>query len=97
MGRDLVVGPNFRELDLSIQKNTKITERITLQFRAEGFNVLNRANFFQPNGGIFTAPSPAVGFNTALLNSGASVAGNAGQITTAQDPREIQFGLKLLF
>ena len=97
MGRDLVVGPNFRELDLSIQKNTKITERITLQFRAEGFNVLNRANFFQPNGGVFTAPSPTVGFNTALLNSGASVAGNAGQITTAQDPREIQFGLKLLF
>ena len=91
-----MLGPNYRDLDISIQKLTKINERFTLQFRAEGFNVLNRANFFQPNPAIFQAPTGSI-YNTGLLNLGAPVASNAGQIITAQDPREIQFGLKLLF
>ncbi|MEQ1947766.1 MAG: TonB-dependent receptor [Bryobacteraceae bacterium] len=93
--RGLVVGPNFRSVDISLQKMTKITERFSAQFRAEFFNILNRANFAQPSGGLFTQPAR---LDESLLNNGASFAGTAGQITTLNgDPRQIQFGLKLMF
>jgi hypothetical protein len=51
VGRTLgdVRGPAFLNTDLSLIKNTQIGERLTLQFRAESFNVLNRANLNLPN------------------------------------------------
>ncbi|MEP7363487.1 MAG: carboxypeptidase regulatory-like domain-containing protein [Acidobacteriota bacterium] len=51
VGRTLpdVRGPSFLNTDLSLIKNTAINERITLQFRAEYFNVFNRANLDLPN------------------------------------------------
>src|SRR6185437_6980251 len=45
LSRNPFRGPNFRNLDLSIIKNTKIKEQINVQFRAEFFNVLNHPNF----------------------------------------------------
>ncbi len=44
-----VRGPGFQNVDLSLMKNAKLREGIKLQFRAEYFNVLNHANFWQPN------------------------------------------------
>jgi hypothetical protein len=56
---------------------------VTLQFRAEFFNLLNHANFGPPNATLFSA--------------GAASA-SAGLITaTATTSRQIQFGLKLIF
>ncbi len=46
--RNMVIGPGFTDLDLSVAKNIKITERLMLQFRAEFFNALNHANFQVP-------------------------------------------------
>jgi hypothetical protein len=48
LGRNSFRGPNFREVDLSLFKNIKATERINFQFRAEGFNIFNRTNLYQP-------------------------------------------------
>jgi hypothetical protein len=71
------------EVDLSVFKNTALSERANLQFRAEFFNLLNRTNLGTPNATVF---------------AGAAVSGSAGQITTlATTPRQIQFGLKLIF
>ena len=45
-----IIGPGLVQLDMSIIKNTKITERLAVQFRWEVFNVLNRGNFnYLPN------------------------------------------------
>ncbi|MEI9973522.1 MAG: hypothetical protein WDO73_16630 [Ignavibacteriota bacterium] len=64
-------------------KDTRIHERLNLQFRAELFNLLNRANFNTPNAIVFT-PS--------------GVSPTAGLITsTSTTSRQIQFGLKLLW
>jgi hypothetical protein len=66
-----------------VLKDTKIREQMTVQFRAEIFNILNRANFNQPNEVVFT-PS--------------GVSPTAGIITsTATTARQVQFGLKLLW
>ena len=68
---------------MSLFKNTSITEKTNLQFRAEVFNILNRSNFGPPN--------------TTVFSSGA-VSPSAGLITTtATFPRQIQLGLKLIF
>jgi hypothetical protein len=64
-------------------KDTAVSERYRIQFRAEFFNALNRANFGVPNPTVFT---------------NGAVNAPAGVITTTATPsRQIQFGLKLLF
>jgi outer membrane receptor protein involved in Fe transport len=48
-GRNILDGPGSQTVNLSLLKNTRITEGVTLQFRAEVFNLLNRANFGLPD------------------------------------------------
>ena len=57
-GRNTVSGPGLAQFDVSISKNTQLSEDLRLQFRAEFFNFANRANFGLPNSNI---RSPAVG------------------------------------
>ncbi len=54
LGRDTLIGPGLGTWDVSLLKNTPIGERAHVQFRAEVFNVLNRANFNTPNAVVFT-------------------------------------------
>src|SRR6266446_3671814 len=82
-GRNQFLGPNLIDLDTLLFKRIRITERLNLQFRAEAFNVLNRANFGQPSIGVF---------------SGTNISPSAGVITsTATTSRQLQFALKLSF
>jgi hypothetical protein len=55
-GRNVVEGPGFQSINVSLVKNTPISERTTVQFRAEAFNLLNRANYDQPDN-YFGSPS----------------------------------------
>ena len=57
VGRDSIYGPGLMNVDLSIIKRTKITETLNSEFRAEFFNLFNRANFGQPNAAVFTGPT----------------------------------------
>jgi Carboxypeptidase regulatory-like domain len=83
LGRDTFIGPGLATWDFSALKDTSIHERLTLQFRAELFNLLNRAHFNTPNLIVFT-PS--------------GVSGTAGAITsTSTTSRQVQFGLKLIW
>lgn len=83
LGRDTLPGPGLATWDLSALKGMRLSERFTLQFRAEFFNVLNRANFNTPNAIVFTPTG---------------VSPTAGVITsTSTTSRQIQFGLKLLW
>jgi hypothetical protein len=89
LGRDTFIGPGLATWDFSVLKDTRIRERMNLQFRAEIFNLLNRANFNTPNLIVFTPP-------TAANPTGLS--GTAGAITsTSTFSRQIQFALKLLW
>ncbi len=57
-GRNVVRGPGIGNVDLSLFKNFNITESARVQFRAESFNTLNRANFGLPENDL---QSPAFG------------------------------------
>ena len=76
-GRNILDGPGFQNVNLSLMKTTSLREGIDLQFRAEAFNVFNHPNFDLPDNFL---GSPTF-----------------GRILSAQSPRHIQFGLKLLF
>ena len=69
VGRNTLAGPGLAELDASLRKMTSLTEATRLEFRAEFFNLLNRANFSTPNAVVFTSasatPSPNAGVITA--------------------------------
>jgi len=52
LGRNSIYGPGYRNLDFSITKNTQLKEQLTLQFRAEFFNILNHPNYAQPDHNI---------------------------------------------
>jgi hypothetical protein len=81
--RDNLVGPGLATWDFSTIKNTKLRESLSLQFRAEIFNLTNRANFNTPALITFT-PS--------------GLSGTAGAITsTSTTTRQVQFALKLLW
>jgi len=89
VGRDTYIGPGLATWDFSVLKNTPIRERLTLQFRAEIFNLLNRSNFNTPNLIVFTPPNAA---------NPTGLSGTAGAITsTSTTSRQVQFGLKLLW
>jgi hypothetical protein len=89
VGRDTYIGPGLATWDFSVLKNTRIRESLNLQFRAEIFNLLNRANFNTPNLIVFTPP-------TASNPTGLSP--TAGAITsTSTTARQVQFALKLLW
>ena len=68
--RNQVYGPGFGDVDLSVFKNTKIWEKVTLQLRVEMFNLYNRHNYSQP-GGTFAVGSSSfgtVGSTTGIAN-----------------------------
>jgi hypothetical protein len=50
-------GPGLNSWDMSLLKDTKVTEQITVQFRAEFFNVFNHAQFINPSGNITGGPT----------------------------------------
>ena len=57
VGRDSIYGPGLVNVDFSVIKRTRITERLDSEFRAEIFNLFNRANFGLPNPSVFTGPT----------------------------------------
>jgi hypothetical protein len=64
LGRNALVGPTYKQWDLAIYKNTPITERLSVQFRADFFNILNHPNFANPVLPAFIA-DPAANINPA--------------------------------
>jgi hypothetical protein len=46
IGRTLINGPEYMNVNMALLKNIRFTESMRLQLRAEAFNVFNRVNFF---------------------------------------------------
>jgi len=80
-GRDIVIGPGLDDFDASIQKEFLVRENMRLQFRLDIFDFFNHPNFNAPVGAGRT-------FSTSS---------SFGSITSANDPRDMQFSLRLAF
>jgi hypothetical protein len=90
-GRNILTAPGLINMDFAVFKNNhirRISESFNIQFRAEMFNILNRANF---------AP-PVLPDQTDIFNGDGSLNESAGQLkSTVTDAREIQFGIKFVW
>jgi hypothetical protein len=103
--RDTLNGPRTVELDLALLKETRITEKIHAQFRAEFFNVLNHPIFAPPDptwatGVVHDMSNPGVSdmdptLDTPIVNVNAGRIQSTSQAAVAQ--RQIQFALKFVF
>jgi hypothetical protein len=86
LSRGVPIGPGLTMVNFSLFKNTKISERVGLQFRTEVFNLFNHPNFRTPQAG------------NPLIFAGTTYSPSAGVIQdTTTSSRQIQFGLKLNF
>ncbi|MFN7936216.1 MAG: carboxypeptidase regulatory-like domain-containing protein [Bryobacteraceae bacterium] len=87
VGRTLpdVRSPGTVNWDLSAIKDFHLREALRMQFRAEMFNFLNHTNHGVPNSSFSAGPD---GYNQSAT---------FGVITSARDPRIIQFGLRMVF
>jgi len=97
--RDMLTGPGQGTWNLSINKDTKLKylgENGAIQFRAEIFNLLNRANFSLPGGtlfnGTYTPTTPDAAGPTE-----APISGVAQISTTQTSSRQVQLALKVIF
>ncbi len=113
LGRNALIGPTFKQWDLALYKNTPITERVTMQLRAEFFNLLNHPNFSNPVLPAFIADPAsnlASGCGCGFHVANNREVGNGGyQITATGDvgignpflggggPRGIQLAAKFTF
>jgi len=86
-GRDIIRGPGLWQLDLGADKQIPLTERLHLRFRAEAFNLFNRAQLGQPNANISAGPG-IFGLITQPVNITPIGAGT---------PRQVQLALRLEF
>jgi len=80
-GRDIVTGPGLDDFDATLQNEFPVRENVKLQFRLDIFDFFNHPNFNSPVGAGRTF----------------SASSSFGSITSSQDPREMQFSLRLAF
>ena len=90
VGRETLTGPGFDDVDASLAKMFKPSERINVQLRAEVFNLLGHANFWVPGYNVFSG----------TVSAKPKYSGSAGTMSKlVQTPggRLIQLGLKVIF
>jgi hypothetical protein len=98
-GRGVCEGANFAQVDLALYKNIKFSTRVKAQLRFEVFNVFNRVNFVDVNTSLnptsVTLDTGRAATATRII--GFEPAGDFGQAGGTRDPRQAQFGIKLMF
>ncbi len=87
-GRDILRGPGFFNIDLSLARNFKIKERFDLQFRADAFGLTNTPQFANPS----TSVSDAI-----FTNGIVSDLNGYDTISSATGQRQVRFALKFSF
>jgi len=107
LGRNSLLGPNYRNLDFAVIKNTQLTERFKLHMRVDVFNLTNHPNFANPLMPAFFAPLDNVSDGTGGVPLGrftgflpivaTSDTGLGNPILGGGGPRSIQLAVKLIF
>ena len=87
--RNAFRGSAVYNVDFSMFKSISLNERFKMQFRIEAFNVLNIQNWDTP-----------ANANLTINSNSTTIANNVGKITglaQGTNPRQIQFGIRLVY
>jgi Carboxypeptidase regulatory-like domain len=97
LGYNALRGFGFSQVDFALRRQFSLSEGLKLQLRAEAFNLLNRANFGNPNNVL---ANPMFGQSTQTLARSLGTGGINGGLSPLYQiggPRSVQMALKLLF
>jgi outer membrane receptor protein involved in Fe transport len=97
LGRNALVGPGLVETDVSVMKETRIGERMSIQFRADLFNLFNHPNFSYPVTSVFSAGSAATNYVSTPVGTAGQITSLVGSGGLSNVARQTQFSLKLSF
>jgi hypothetical protein len=103
LGRNALRGFGATQLDLALRRQFRFTEGLSLQLRADFFNIFNHPNFGNPNNYLDSSPgvpNPLFGQSTMMLASYLGSGGQSGGLNPLYQiggPRSIQLALKLQF
>ncbi len=96
--RNQYYGPGYSDVDFSVFKNTKVNEKLTIQLRAEMFNLFNRINYAPPSisfaalaNGKFDPSNGSATLNDTIGDYNGAPGIGAGE------PFNAQFGAKIIF
>jgi hypothetical protein len=84
-GRNVLHGPRLFEIDFSVFRRFRVTERTSLELRAESFNFSNTPHFDRPD----------TNFSDAAFGQVTTARGN--QSVQVNENRQLQFSLRLMF
>jgi hypothetical protein len=97
LGRNSVAGVGMWQFDLAVRRALPLREKVKLQLGLEVFNILNHANFGDPNRFLIT---PSFGQSQTMLNGFLSTGGPAGGLAPVFQiggPRSVQIAARLSF
>ena len=105
LGRNVLRGLGAWQIDFSLHREFRVSEGLSLQLRAEVFNIFNHPNFANPNEGtspgrLTFAPDPGFGSSTQMLANGlgrSDVLGQLSPLFQIGGPRSMQFALRVRF
>jgi len=103
LGRNALRGFGATQIDLTLRRQFKLTERFSLQARGDLFNIFNHPNFGNPQNYLYSSPgvaNPLFGQSTMTLASYLGSGGQGGGLNPLYQiggPRSIQLALKLQF
>jgi hypothetical protein len=103
LGRNALRGFGATQWDITLRRQFRFTERVSLQARADFFNILNHPNFGNPNNFLDSSPAvpnPLFGQSTMTLASSLGSGGQSGGLNPLYQiggPRSIQLAVKLQF
>jgi hypothetical protein len=97
LDRNVLNGFGATEVDLTLRRQFKLRERLSLQARADLFNIFNHPNFGPP---VNYMTSPLFGQATQMLGASLGAGGQTGGLNPLYQiggPRSAQLALKLIF
>jgi len=103
VGRNILRGDSFNNVDISVVKNLRLTERVSMQLQMSAFNALNRGYYGTPDPSIEDSLFPAIsGTPSGFLNNYYASGGGAspaagGAFGQGPGNRSVQLGGKILF
>jgi hypothetical protein len=92
--RNAFWGPGAWNFDISAAKKFKVTERVALEFRAEGFNIFNHHNFYVNSSNLLYSGATTVPLAVTELKGGL---GSLAQGGNNDERRFGQFSLRASF
>jgi len=97
-GRNLITGPPLWQDDSAVEKNFRLTERNQMIFRAEAFNIFNRAQYGQPSSSLSVTTTSGVRTLTVPASFGTitSTVNSAGLVGSGT-PRVLEFSLRFTY